>query len=197
MKKRPEHDDSLSARLFVVSRVQQGPSAQKGGAEGVRVLAPDLNVPPLEADRIISETIEREGARGLSVVGSSLGGFWAARAAVRYGLRCALLNPCFNPWVFVAAHTGVQTVFGTNRTVDVKASAADELRTLAQAVSPLAVAPERTLVVLGTADETLDWRAGAKAYAACRQVILPGEDHRISRIESVMPRIMDFLLEED
>lgn len=170
---------------------------RKAASEGVRVLAPDLNVPPLEADRIISETIEREGTQGLSVVGSSLGGFWAARAAVRYGLRCALLNPCFNPWVFVAAHTGVQTVFGTNRTVDVKASAADELRALAQAVSPLAVAPERTLVVLGTADETLDWRAGAKAYAACRQVILPGEDHRISRIESVMPRIMDFLLEEE
>lgn len=170
---------------------------RKAAPDGVRVLAPDLNVPPLEADGIISETIEREGTQGLSVVGSSLGGFWAARAAVRYGLRCVLLNPCFNPWVFVSAHTGIQTVFGTNRTVDVKASAAGELRALAQAVSPLAVAPERTLVVLGTADETLDWRAGAKAYAACRQVILPGEDHRISRIESVMPRIMDFLLEEE
>lgn len=170
---------------------------RKAAPAGVRVLAPDLNVPPLEADRIISEAIEREGTQGLSVVGSSLGGFWAARAAVRYGLRCALLNPCFNPWVFVSAHTGIQAVFGTNRTVDVKASAADELRTLAQAVSPLAVAPERTLVVLGTADETLDWRAGAQAYAACRQVILPGEDHRISRIEAVMPRIMDFLLEEE
>lgn len=170
---------------------------RKAASDGVRVLAPDLNVPPLEADGIISETIEREGTQGLSVVGSSLGGFWAARAAVRYGLRCVLLNPCFNPWVFVSAHTGIQTVFGTNRTVDVKASAADELRALAQAVSPLAVAPERTLVVLGTADETLDWQAGAKAYAACRQVILPGEDHRISRIESVMPRIMDFLLEEE
>ena len=54
----------------------------------------------------------------------------------------------------------------------------------------------RTLVVLGTADETLDWWAGARAYAACRQVIIPGGDHRISNIGAVMPRIMDFILNE-
>ena len=151
--------------------------------EGVRVFAPDLNVPPLEAD-------------SLTVVGSSLGGFWAARAAVRHGLRCVLLNPCFNPWVFVGRHMGVQTIYGTDRRIEVKASAADELMALAEEVSPLAVDPGRTLVVLGTADETLDWRAGARAYAACRQVIIPGGDHRISNIGAVMPRIMDFILNE-
>lgn len=129
-------------------------------------------------------------------MGSSLGGFWAARAAVRHGLRCVLLNPCFNPWVFVGRHVGVQTIYGTDRRIEVKASAADELMALAEEVSPLAVDPGRTLVVLGTADETLDWQAGARAYAACRQVIIPGGDHRISNIGAVMPRIMDFILNE-
>ena len=164
---------------------------------GVRVLAPDLNASPFEVDRIIRDAVEREGAEGLGVVGSSLGGFWAARAAVQYGLCCALLNPCFNPWNFVGEHVGVQTIYGTQRTVEVKPSAAGELLSLSEAVSPLAVDPGRTLVVLGTADETLDWRAGARAYAACRQVILPGEDHRISHIETVMPRVLDFMLNED
>jgi predicted esterase YcpF (UPF0227 family) len=128
--------------------------------EGVRVFAPDLNVPPLEADRIISALVGQAEADSLTVVGSSLGGFWAARAAVRHGLRCVLLNPCFNPWVFVGRHMGVQTIYGTDRRIEVKASAADELMALAEEVSPLAVDPGRTLVVLGTADETLDWRAG-------------------------------------
>ena len=149
--------------------------------DGVRVFAPDLNVPPLEADRIISGLVGQAEADGLTVVGSSLGGFWAARAAVRHGLRCVLLNPCFNPWVFVGRHVGVQTIYGTDRRIEVK---------------PLAVDPGRTLVVLGTADETLDWQAGARAYAACRQVIIPGGDHRISNIGAVMPRIMDFILNE-
>ena len=81
---------------------------------------------------------------------------------------------------------GVQTIYGTDRRIEVKASAADELMALAEEVSPLAVDPGRTLVVLGTADETLD----------CRQVIIPGGDHRISNIGAVMPRIMDFILNE-
>ena len=62
-----------------------------------------------------------------------------------------LLNPCFNPWVFVGRHVGVQTIYGTDRRIEVKASAADELMALAEEVSPLAVDPGRTLVVLGTA----------------------------------------------
>ena len=98
--------------------------------DGVRVFAPDLNVPPLEADRIISGLVGQAEADGLTVVGSSLGGFWAARAAVRHGLRCVLLNPCFNPWVFVGRHVGVQTIYGTDRRIEVKASAADELMAL-------------------------------------------------------------------
>ena len=151
----------MTSILYLHGFLSSPESNRAAAPDGVRVFAPDLNVPPLEADRIISGLVGQAEADGLTVVGSSLGGFWAARAAVRHGLRCVLLNPCFNPWVFVGRHVGVQTIYGTDRRIEVKASAADELMALAEEVSPLAVDPGRTLVVLGTADEThLEHRGG-------------------------------------
>lgn len=166
--------------------------------EGFEVLAPDLNLAPLDVDRLLDSLVTTHRAAStdpLVVVGSSLGGFYAARVATKFGLRAVLLNPCFNPWAFIGSHTGVQTIYGTDRTLDVRPSFVDDLRALADDVSPLEVDPQRTLAVFGTADEVLDWQAGAKAYASCRQVILPGEDHRISQFESLIPRILDFVSE--
>lgn len=156
--------------------------------------APDLNVPPLEADRLIDAVLAKLDPEALTIVGSSLGGFYAARAAVKTGARAVLLNPCTDPWTFVVGETGPQKVFGTERVLDVKASYADDLRALAEAVSPLALKAGQGLAVLSTGDEVLDWRRAQKAYAHLRQVILPGADHRIARFEAVLPRVMDFAL---
>ena len=177
----------LSAKVDILRR------AAEGRAE---VIAPDLNLPPLEADRLICDTLASLPGE-TSVVGSSLGGFYAARAAVRFGRRSALLNPCLTPWTFAAGQTGMRTIYGTDRTVEVKPSYSDDFLTLAEAVSPLAVSPRRTLVVLTTGDEVLPWRDASNAYAACRQFILPGSDHRISNFADVVPRVLDFVLADD
>ena len=171
-----------------------------GAGDAFEVIAPDLNMTPGEVDALLDKLVrdhQATSSEALVVGGSSLGGFFAARLATKFGLRCVLLNPCFNPWVFVKAHTGVQTIFGTDRTLDVRPTFVDDLQKLAENVSPLDVNPQRTLAVFGTADEVLDWKAGAQAYAACRQVILPGEDHRISQFEALIPRLLDFISEAD
>ena len=168
-----------------------------GVPEDLTVEVPDLNLAPLEADRKIADWVlshRREHPNeALAVVGSSLGGFYAARAGARFGLRTVLLNPCFNPWEFVGNHLGRQTIYGTHRTLDVVPDFVDELKALACETSPLAVNPADTLAVFGTGDEVLDWRAGSAAYADCRQLILPGEDHRIAKFADLIPRIVDFV----
>ena len=174
----------LSAKVDILRR------AADGLAE---VIAPDLNLPPLEADALIRETLASMDDP-VAVVGSSLGGFYAARAATAFDLRGVLLNPCLTPWTFAAQQTGLRQIWGTRRTVEVKASFADDFRVLAERLSPECVSPDKTLVVLTTGDEVLPWRDAAKAYARARQYIVPGSDHRISDFADVVPRVLDFAL---
>ncbi len=120
-----------------------------GAGDAFEVIAPDLNMTPGEVDALLDNLVrdhQATSSESLVVVGSSLGGFYAARLATKFGLRCVLLNPCFNPWGFVKAHTGVQTIFGTDRTLDVRPTFVDDLQKLAENVSPLDVNPQRTLV---------------------------------------------------
>lgn len=190
----------MSAALVYLHGFLSSPASAKGrlleaACRGrARFAAPDLNLPPFEADRLVDETIKGFDPASLTIVGSSLGGFYAARAAVKTGARAVLLNPCIDPWVFVKGETGPQKVFGTERVLDVKESYSDDLRSLAEAVSPLDLKPGQALAVLSTGDEVLDWRKAQKAYAHLRQVILPGADHRIARFAAVLPRVMDFAL---
>ena len=170
------------------------------GLEGrAAVTAPDLNTSPLEADRVIRETLlelTSESDEETIVVGSSLGGFFAARAAAEFNLRAVLLNPCLNPWERVVDWVGHREIYGTDRTLDVFPSFAEDFRVLNEKTSPLTVNRPGTLVVLSTADEVLPWKMAEKAFDRARQVILPDEDHRISGFDRVVPRIADFCLGE-
>ncbi len=170
------------------------------GLEGRAVVtAPDLNTSPMEADRVIRDTLERlmeESKEETIVIGSSLGGFFAARVAAEYELRAVLLNPCLNPWERVVDWVGHRKIYGTNRTLDVFPSFAEDFRVLNAKTSPLAVNRPDTLVVLSTADEVLPWKMAERAFDRARLVVLPGEDHRISGFDRVVPRIVDFCLGE-
>lgn len=171
---------------------------REGLADRAWVVAPDLNTSPLEADRTIAMALEemtRENQETI-VVGSSLGGFYAARAAVRFGLRAVLLNPCLNPWERVLEWTGHREIYGTDRTLDVYPSFAEDFKRLSEDVDPLKADRSGTLVVLSTADEVLPWKNAEEAYSHARQMILPGEDHRITNFSRVVPRIIDFVLDE-
>lgn len=44
-----------------------------------------------------------------TLIGSSLGGFWAYQFAKKYALKCALLNPCMNPEMTLKPDVGVVT----------------------------------------------------------------------------------------
>lgn len=58
-----------------------------------------------ELDALITAA-QTAGAGKLTLIGSSLGGYWAYHFAVRYGLRCVLLNPCMTPEATLAPYVG-------------------------------------------------------------------------------------------
>ena len=95
-----------------------------------------------------------------------------------------LLNPCLDPWNFIAGKTGRQQIFGTDRFFDVRAEFADDLRRLAEWVDPVPKRPERTLLMVGTADDVIDWRRTLLQLPRVRTLVSAGDGHRLFRFES-------------
>ncbi|MCE8018205.1 esterase [Halomonas sp. MCCC 1A17488] len=121
------------------------------------------------------------------LVGSSLGGFLVTCLAERHDLPAVLVNPAVRParlvgeWVgeaFVNEHTDERFV--------IEAAHREELVEL----TPQRVCPERYLLLLGTADETLDPADAFALYRGARTVLHPGGDHVFGMLESYLPAVL-------
>ena len=194
--------DALKLRLIYLHGFRSSPASAKGRELaaaarewGADFFAPDLNLPPLEADRVICGLLEPLSAaerRRTLVTGSSLGGFYALRAARLFGCPAAAVNPCLTPWDFVPDQVGLQTIFGTDRTLLVEPSFADDFRALAKTAPPAPEDPADALLLLSTADEVLDWRAADRAFPESPKIILSGDDHRMQRFAECLPAMRGF-----
>ncbi|KAA0012586.1 esterase [Billgrantia pellis] len=146
---------------------------------------PQLPHRPLAALRLAESLLAKLGPRPL-LVGSSMGGFLATCLAERHDLPAALINPAVRPvrlvseWIgeaFVNEHTGERfTVETAHR---------EEL----DALTPQVVVPERYLLLLGSADETLDPADAFALYRGARTVIHPGGDHVFSPLASYLSAV--------
>lgn len=164
-------------------------------AAGWRFEAPDLNLPPREVEALLEDLFGRlapDARRRTLITGSSLGGFWALRAARRFGLPAAVVNPCLEPWRFVPAHTGPQRIYGTERWIEVLQGFADDFRVLARETPPAPRDPADLLLLLSTADEVLDWREAAQALGASPRILSVGDDHRMERFARYLPAVAAF-----
>ena len=157
-----------------VSALADGIAAWNAGADKAgpdranirfELAAPDLNVPPPLADAYLRALGATYDPASLTIVGSSLGGFYAGRLANMTGARVVLLNPCLNPADFEA---------------------------LAAAVPPVPKNLKNTLAVLSTADEVLDWRLAWGALQGAGIIFSAGDDHRVSRFPRYVPALLKF-----
>ena len=170
---------------------KKGQIMREAFAEKLTFEAPDLNVGPKEAQKILIEATQNLDPSQLCLVGSSLGGFYATWLAERIGCRAVLLNPATEPWCVINDYLGVQTIANTDRTIEVLPEFAQQARQM----NCERIHPERYLVFLSTADEVLDWKKAQKKYADCPQILLPGNKHEINHFEQCLPDIEKFLVE--
>ena len=131
----------------------------------------------------------------LSIIGSSLGGYyatWIAEQAASNSCRVVLLNPAVHPDRDLRDHLGRQTVYHSDETVDVEPGYLDQLQALrVDAITR----PERYLLVAATGDEVLDWREMIARYpGACHRVV-EGSDHGLSDFDDHIDEVIDFALD--
>ena len=154
-----------------------------------QLACPQLPASPKLAMELALSLIEGVPAAQLSIVGSSLGGYYATWLAERVGCRAVLLNPAIVPLQDLDKHVGVTTQFHSDEPFEFKREYIDELRALA--VDPI-TRPERYFLIAATGDEVLDYRDMVKHYAGARQHVIDGSDHGISEFPDYLDAVLAF-----
>jgi uncharacterized protein len=194
----------LSAPTIVyLHGFRSAPASVKAAALAKAVAAlpearrPRLHVPALEFSpaRAVAEIgmwVRANVAapeRSLTLVGSSLGGYYATCLAERLGAKAVLVNPAIRPYDDLVAYLGAQTNLYTGATFVVTESHFDELRALAV---PRITRASRYFLLVQSGDELLDWREAVAFYVGAFQHVEGGGDHGFQGFEAQIPAILRF-----
>ena len=152
-----------------------------------RLFCPALSPVPFEAIAQ-AEAIIHEQEGPLTLVGSSLGGYYATALAEKLDLRAVLINPAVVAPVSLNQFIGTQTNLHTNETFQFTAQHVEQLR----ALESTRITPERYLLMVETGDEVLDHRQAVTRYAGCLQHVLEGGDHSFTRFPDLLPQLLEY-----
>ena len=158
-------------------------------APGVAYRVPELHHRPARAMEQVVAECDGIAAADLTLVGSSLGGFYATVAAERLGCRAALLNPAVHPQTHFMRYLGPQKNLYTGAEFVLTADHVDELRALDP---PALTRPERYWLFVETGDEVLDYREAVAYYAQALQDVVRGGDHTLVSFPERIPDIVDW-----
>jgi hypothetical protein len=165
------------------ARALHAQMARRGLAE--QFVCPQLPPSPKAAIELAESLIRPD----TTLVGSSLGGFYATWLAERHGLRAVLVNPA------VVAHLSLEQFIGRQRNLytgeefDLTLEDVAQLRALD---IPTPSKPERYWLLVETGDELLDYRQAVARYAGAKQTVLTGGDHSFTRWNDYLDDIIAY-----
>jgi predicted esterase YcpF (UPF0227 family) len=124
-----------------------------------------------------------------TLVGSSLGGYYATWLAERHGLQAVLVNPAVVAPLDLEPYLGRQTNLYTGEAFDFTLEHVAELRAIEV---PAISRPERYWLLVEEGDEVLDYQDAVARYAGARQTVLPGGDHSFTRWGDYLDAVLEF-----
>ena len=150
---------------------------------------PQLPASPADAILLVQRLIAPLDPVQLTLVGSSLGGYYATCLAEQTGCSAVLLNPAVKPPRDLQRYVGVSTAYHSGAPFEFRQGYIAELQALAvHAITR----PERYFLLVATGDEVLDWREMVAHYPGARQHIITGSDHGISDFASYVESVLAF-----
>lgn len=151
---------------------------------------PQLPASPREAIDLASGIVQQFAAKDeVTLIGSSLGGYYATWLAEKTGCRAVLLNPAVKPPRDLEKYVGVTTMYHSDQRFEFKRDYINELSALA--VNKI-TRPERYFLIAAKGDEVLDWREMVAHYPGAQQCVIDGSDHGISDFEGYLDRVLSF-----
>lgn len=183
-------------RIIYLHGFRSSPLSFKGRMMGERLAALGLSaryaapaLPPSPAQAIAQVVRELAPGPDDTLIGSSLGGFYAIHLAERFGCRAVLLNPAVQAPRDLASQVGPQTGYHDGQPFEFLPAYIDELKALAV---PAITRPERYFLVAAQGDEVLDWREMVAFCRGARQKVLPGGDHGLSDFADHLDEVLAF-----
>lgn len=147
---------------------------------------PDL---PSAAIELLQSEVTLYPASRVTLVGSSLGGYYATFLAEKFGVRAVLVNPAVTPHVGLRTHLGPQKNLYTGATYLLTEQ---HLRDLEALYVALPTRLERYYLMVTTGDEVLDYRDAVRRYAGARQLVIQGSDHGFSDFGEHLDSVLQF-----
>ncbi len=172
---------SMKARLMSEHMRQAGRLSE--------FLCPQLPASPTRAVQLAEHLCATSDPARLTIIGSSLGGFYATFLAEQLGCRAILLNPAVTPPPDLASYVGVSTLYHSDDVFEFKEEYVHELPlyTISRTTRP-----ERYFLIAATGDEVLDWRAMVGHYPHSKQLVIQGSNHAIPEFGDYIDQVMAF-----
>ena len=131
--------------------------------------------------RISTSTVQNA-----ALVGTSLGGYWAAKFGNRLGIPAILINPTIRPQYSLKQYTGKSLLNFVTRTRNILHKDVPESYGDMESSG-------KFLVLLDRGDELLDYRMAASWFDSDMVICFDGGSHRFNHMIESLPYIRQFL----
>jgi uncharacterized protein len=143
--------------------------------KGANFACPVLPISPAKVMELFVHHIHVQPSDTL--IGSSLGGFYASVLAERFSCKAVLLNPVVHASRDLAKKVGRSKNYHDGSEFMFTQEHVNELQGLEFGAISF---PERYFLIAAKGDEVLNWQDMANFYSGAKQKILPSSDHAIS-----------------
>ena len=152
------------------------------------VLAPDVPIDPDEAISFLQKLIVDNEVD--LIIGSSLGGFYAAHLAEKFQIKTVLLNPSTQPFITLAPYIGENEYFCTGKKFMWTKEHLVKLMSYSIADNSIK-AP--ILVLLQKGDEVLDYTKAEAVYKKYEVIVQEEGNHRFENLDEYIEKIREFM----
>jgi len=177
---------SFKARLLIKYTARLGLSEN--------LLVPQLPFDPATAMEHLLEVVRGQlrncdEDEQLSLIGSSLGGYYATWLAEKFDTRAVLINPAVRPYELFTEYMGTNLNLYTGEKNQLRREHLDQLRSFE--VDSI-TKPDRYLMLLQTGDEVLDYHQALEKYAVVPMIVEEGGDHSFTGFDRHLETVLAF-----
>lgn len=151
---------------------------------------PQLPPAPAEAIALAGRMLAGHDPHSVTLIGSSLGGYYARYLAERTGCRAVLLNPALRVFEKLAPHVGPQTAYHPGG--DAFVFLPEYLAQLESMHVPRITRPSRYFLLAATGDELLEWQEMVDGFPGAKQRVIQGSDHGLSDFSLYLDEVLQF-----
>jgi len=156
----------------------------------IKFICPQLPVYPKDMWCLIESVFAQYQDHDVAIMGSSLGGFLATKAAQQYGAKALLINPAVAPHLLFNVYQGKQIHPYLQQTYQIDNQYIQQIEALT--VENI-IDPDNIWVLLQQQDEVLDYRDAMKKYKHCKITCEKGGNHSFVGFDRYLENIIHFL----